>query len=193
MNVLVLSPYPEEIVEVIKREGDNCIVYNNDIEIDYLKLNSIDFIVSYGYSKIIKKEVIKYIKYSIINLHISFLPYNRGYYPNLWSFIDGTPSGVTIHRIDEGIDTGEILFRKQIIIDRRIHTFKSSYKILRKEIENLFSISWINIRQGDCKVIKTKSKGTFHYKKDGDKILSQLESRWSTNIQAALRILGVTN
>ena len=193
MNVLVLSPYPEKIVEVIKRESDNYIVYNEDIDIDYLKLNFIDFIVSYGYSKIIKKEVIKHMKYSIINLHISFLPYNRGYYPNLWSFIEGTPSGVTIHRVNEGIDTGEILFRKKILIDIKIHTFESSYKILRKEIENLFSISWINIRQGNCKVITTKRKGTFHYKKDGDEILSQLESGWSTNILEALRILGVTN
>ena len=35
-------------------------------------------------------------KGKIINLHISFLPFNRGYYPNLWSHQEGTPSGVTI-------------------------------------------------------------------------------------------------
>tara|TARA_Y100001968_G_scaffold307221_2_gene324844 strand:- start:29916 stop:30497 length:582 start_codon:yes stop_codon:yes gene_type:complete len=193
MNVLILSPYPEKLIESIEKEGDHPIVCNDDFNIDYLNSNSIDFIVSYGYTKIINKEIIKYMNNSIINLHISYLPYNRGYYPNLWSHIEGTPSGVTIHRIDEGIDTGQILFRKELIIDQKIHTFESSYKILKKEIESLFFNSWIHIRKGNYKVINTKEVGTFHYKKEGDQLLSQLESGWSTNIKEALKILKINN
>ena len=37
------------------------------------------------------------------------LPYNRGKNPNVWPIIDGTPAGVTLHYIDSGIDTGEII------------------------------------------------------------------------------------
>ena len=33
----------------------------------------------------IEKDIIEFLKYKIINLHISFLPFNRGMYPNLWS------------------------------------------------------------------------------------------------------------
>ncbi|MCL0081308.1 hypothetical protein M1N64_03665 [Peptococcaceae bacterium] len=42
-----------------------------------------------------------------INLHISFLPWNRGADPNFWSFIENAPVGVSIHYLDEGIDTGD--------------------------------------------------------------------------------------
>ena len=47
---------------------------------------------------------------------MSFLPYNRGSHPNFWSFIDDTPKGITIHEIDEGADTGNIVFQKKILI-----------------------------------------------------------------------------
>ena len=46
-----------------------------------------DLIISFGYKKIIKKKVIKLTKRPIINLHISYLPFNRGTYPNFWSFL----------------------------------------------------------------------------------------------------------
>ncbi|HET6279927.1 MAG TPA: formyltransferase family protein, partial [Polyangia bacterium] len=45
----------------------------------------------------------------VVNLHPALLPYNRGQYPNVWSIIEGTPSGTTLHYIDEGIDTGAII------------------------------------------------------------------------------------
>lgn len=44
-----------------------------------------------------------------MNLHISYLPWNKGADPNFWSCIDGTPAGVTLHHIDAGVDTGDII------------------------------------------------------------------------------------
>ncbi|MEM9666371.1 MAG: formyltransferase family protein, partial [Bacteroidota bacterium] len=45
----------------------------------------------------------------LVNLHPGLLPYNRGAYPNVWSLVDQTPAGVTLHQIDAGIDTGPVL------------------------------------------------------------------------------------
>ena len=39
---------------------------------------------------------------------LSYLPFNRGKNPNVWSIIESTPCGATIHKIDEKIDTGKI-------------------------------------------------------------------------------------
>ena len=39
----------------------------------------------------------------------------QGAHPNFWSFYDNTPSGVTIHLIDAGIDTGDVLYQKKLI------------------------------------------------------------------------------
>ena len=49
-----------------------------------------------------------------INLHISLLPWNRGSDPNLWSFLDDTPKGVSIHHIDAGVDTGDVIAQREV-------------------------------------------------------------------------------
>ena len=74
---------------------------------------SYDLIISFGYNKILKKNILEKISRPPINLHISYLPYNRGAYPNFWSFIKETPKGVSIHEINEGIDKGGIIARKK--------------------------------------------------------------------------------
>ena len=87
----------------------NCEVHHSKgviQKVDY------DLIISFGYCKIINRSILDRIKCPIINLHISYLPFNRGAHPNFWSFFDNTPSGVTIHLIDEGIDTGPIIYQK---------------------------------------------------------------------------------
>ena len=193
MKVLVLSPYPSEIIRTLRREGDHYLVFNNKIDIDILKDNKIEYIISYGYKYLISKEIITFIKDKIINLHISYLPFNKGYYPNLWSHIEGSPSGVSIHRIDQGIDTGDIIFRKIIKVDKEVNTFESSYEILKNEIEDLFSNKWRKIREGAYTIIKTKENGSYHAKKEGDQILSKLKSGWQTNISDAIDILGIEN
>ncbi len=51
---------------------------------------------------------------NVINTHPSYLPYNRGKHPYYWAIVDGTPFGATIHRVDDGIDTGTILWNKEV-------------------------------------------------------------------------------
>ena len=97
-----------------------------------------DLVVSYGYRHILKKEVIESSNAPIINLHISYLPWNRGAHPNFWSFYDCTPSGVTIHLIDEGVDTGAIIYQKYVNFNKEENTYSKTYKRLISEIENLF-------------------------------------------------------
>ena len=125
MKVLILSPYPQEIVKILEKNNDKYIIYNEKINVNFLIYNNIEFIISYGYKYIVGKEIVSLFKGKIINLHISFLPFNRGSYPNLWSHLEGSPSGVSIHYMSEGIDKGEILLQKQIKFDEKKHTFKS--------------------------------------------------------------------
>ncbi len=97
-----------------------------------------DFVISFGYKHILSKELLLNTAAPIINLHISYLPWNRGAHPNFWSFYDETPSGVTIHLVDEGIDTGPIIYQKKVNLDRFNKTFTETYNILITEIESLF-------------------------------------------------------
>ena len=66
---------------------------------------------------LLKKRVLNNIIIPIVNLHISYLPWNRGAHPNFWSFFDATPTGVSIHLIDKGIDTGPIIVQKKVKLD----------------------------------------------------------------------------
>ncbi len=138
-----------------------------------------DLIISFGYRKIIKKKILRVTKRPIINLHTSFLPFNRGAHPNFWSFVENTPKGVSIHEINEEIDKGKLIFRKKIKFKNlNKQSFKSTYDILFKEIEELFIKNFFKILNHDYVSIKNFDNGTFHKKKDLPKKLKN----WNVNI-----------
>lgn len=76
-----------------------------------------DVIVVVGYGRIIPKWMLDLPKYGNINLHASLLPKYRGAAPIQWAIANGeTVTGVTIMRIDEGLDTGDILLQRDLPI-----------------------------------------------------------------------------
>ena len=143
-----------------------------------------DFIISFGFRKIISENIIKKIKKPIFNIHLSYLPFNRGAHPNFWSFIENTPAGVSIHKIDKGIDTGNIILRKKINFNiklKKFSTFKKTYDYLFLKAEKLFKNNFNKIYNKKYKKIFSNSKGTFHYKKD----LPKWVKSWNMNISSA--------
>jgi methionyl-tRNA formyltransferase len=146
-----------------------------------------DFILSFGFRKIISENIIKKIKKPIFNIHLSYLPFNRGAHPNFWSFIENTPAGVSIHKIDKGIDTGNVILRKKIYFNislNKFSTFKKTYNFLFLEAEKLFKKNFNKIYNKKYKKILSKHKGTFHYKKD----LPQWVKNWDINISLAKKL-----
>ena len=118
------------------------------------------FLVSYNYKYILPKTVISLFPNKAVNLHISMLPWNRGASPNLWSFVYDTPKGVTIHFIDEGLDTGDILLQRQVFFDESVETFESSYLKLHKVIQELFCDNWQLLKCGKINPVKQGSVRT---------------------------------
>jgi methionyl-tRNA formyltransferase len=145
----------------------------------YAVAKKYDIIISFGYRRIVAKEIIAKLNRPIVNLHISYLPYNRGAHSNFWSFKNKTPKGVTIHEIDDGIDTGNILFRKKInFLIKKNTSLKDTYLILRNEMEKLFKKNFNRIISGKYKIIKQISKKKLNLKKNLPKKLS-----WDTPIK----------
>ena len=69
-----------------------------------------DVIVVVAFGQIIPKEILHMPKYGCINVHASLLPAYRGAAPIQWAVINGDKeSGVTIMRMDEGVDTGDMI------------------------------------------------------------------------------------
>ena len=76
-----------------------------------------DFIVVVAFGHIIAKNILDIPKIATINIHASLLPKYRGSAPIHWAIINGEDkTGVTIMRMDEGMDTGDILLSSEIEI-----------------------------------------------------------------------------
>ena len=137
IRVLFLG-YNEQQTEIITRLMErNCKVWHAQDQID--SIDGYDLVISFGYRHILSKEVIGSGNAPMVNLHSSYLPWNRGAHPNFWSFYDDTPSGVSIHLIDEGVDTGPILYQKYVDISGEDKTFSQTYKKLIFNVKNYFS------------------------------------------------------
>lgn len=69
-----------------------------------------DAIIVVAYGKILPKRILELTQYGCINVHGSLLPRYRGAAPVQWAVLNGdAESGVTTMKLDEGVDTGDIL------------------------------------------------------------------------------------
>ncbi len=162
---IIFLGYSSKKTKLIKflRDKKNTVKVIGNKKIDKLTIENADLIVSFGYRRIIKSNQIKFSKRPIINLHISYLPYNKGSHPNFWSFVENTPKGVTIHEIDKKIDNGPMIARRKIVFKKQKNlTFKNTQELLIKEIEKLFIQNYVKILSGNYSIKKASSKGTFH-------------------------------
>ena len=168
-----------KLIKMLETKGYK--VSNITRKISFSDIENNDLYISFGYRKIIPKKILQRAKRPIINLHLSFLPFNRGAHPNFWSFIEDTPSGVSIHEIDNGVDTGPIIFQKKIKFNYKKNkniTFKSTYNILFKEVESLFAKNINKLISKNYKTYKQKNKFSIHKKKD----LPKNVKSWSQKI-----------
>jgi methionyl-tRNA formyltransferase len=124
--------------------------------------------IFFGY--IFLQDFIDLFRAGILNLHPSYLPYNRGQYPNVWSIVEETPAGVTLHKIDEGIDTGNIIAQHDVPVTWT-DTGESLYKKCEQSSLKLFTEFWPRIREGKAQGISQSTvAGTYHSTKDVQKI-----------------------
>src|SRR5215470_9599709 len=70
--------------------------------------------VSFGY--VLRPEFLALFG-SVLNLHPALLPHNRGAHPNVWSLVESTPAGVTLHHVDPGVDTGDIVAQAEVPVE----------------------------------------------------------------------------
>lgn len=159
--------------------------YFENIDESQINSKNYKFIICYRYKNILSKKIVSNFKKKIINCHSSFLPWNRGSYPNFWSFFYDTPKGVTIHYINEHIDTGEIILQKNINLKITNNTtLKNTYKILDKNLEDLLVANFDEILKNKIKCTKQDITGTFYNKSDLKKFKKFLKKGWNTKVKS---------
>ncbi len=158
---------------------------NNKKNINILNKFNSDISISMSYNQIFDKNFLNIYKNRIINCHAGALPFYRGRSPINWAIINGEKKiGITTHIINTGIDKGDILDQKFIIIKKE-DNYKSilnkCYKLCPKQLYGV-------LKKLKNKSIKSKKqsliskKGSYYFKrKKGDEIINFNESYINVN------------
>ncbi len=121
----------------IKEQGHETTFIKDRLSVEWVKKENFDLTVSYTYRYILTKEMLEALDFNAVNLHNSYLPFNRGASPNLWSLAEGTPRGVTLHYMDASLDKGFIIAQR-LVTHGDGETIRSSYENLNKNAIELF-------------------------------------------------------
>ena len=129
--------------------------------LDTLKEIDPELIVVVAYGKILPKYVLDYPKYGCINGHASILPEYRGAAPIQRAIIDGkTETGVSIQRMDIGLDTGDVIHVEKVDIEEN-DNFESVHDKLAEASSKALLTTVSLLRDG--KATYTKQGDIFTY------------------------------
>lgn len=140
-----------------------------DSFVEELRALNPDVIVVIAFGQILSKEILDLPKYGCVNVHASLLPKYRGAAPIQWAVIDGEEkSGVCTMKMDEGLDTGDIIDKEEITLDSK-ETGGSLFDKLAALGGELILKTLQNLEFGNAQFIKQDdSKSTYAKKMTKD-------------------------
>jgi dTDP-4-amino-4,6-dideoxyglucose formyltransferase len=100
-----------------------------------------------------------------VNFHPGLNPHNRGWFPHIFSMINGKPAGITIHEMDEQIDHGPIIHQERIQIRANEVSLDVYHRIIERE-KALFD-EWIErLISGQYRTLPPPEEGNYNSRKD---------------------------
>lgn len=139
-------------------------------------ISNFDLIFSLHSKQFFPKDLITNVR--CINIHPGLNPYNRGWYPQVFSIINNLPAGVTIHEMDEYLDHGPIICQAEVKIMDWDTSLSVYTKLQTAELE-LLALNLQRIIGGEYKTTKAE-EGNINHKIDFENIreldLSEVDS-----------------
>jgi methionyl-tRNA formyltransferase len=130
---------------------------NHENNIKYIKEKSPDLILCFGWSQLLKKEILDIPKIGVIGYHPALLPKNKGRHPIIWALVLGLEkTGSTFFFMNENADDGEIISQEVVEIkyeDNARTLYDKLKKISLNQIENILN----NIENNKIKEIKNNN------------------------------------
>ncbi|WP_289021497.1 dTDP-4-amino-4,6-dideoxyglucose formyltransferase [uncultured Salegentibacter sp.] len=149
-----------------------------------------DLVFSMHCKQIFPSKLVQNVK--CINIHPGYNPFNRGWYPQVFSIIHDLPIGATIHEIDEKLDNGPIIDRIQVdknawdtSLDLYERVVEAEIKLLKKNLPKIL--------EGKYLTIKPEFSGKTYLKKDFKKLLEIDTSEKITSIGFINRLRALTH
>jgi len=168
----------KEILDFCKKEDLNII---KDLE-EYKLLQNVHIAISVQYHKILKQEDIDVASDITVNLHMAPVPEYRGCNQFSFAIINKENFfGTTLHLIDKGVDSGDILFERRFSISKDIDV-ETLYNKTFKESVILFTENLGKIISGNYKPIPqkiSKNKKTYFYKRKDIEKIKKIDLTWN--------------
>lgn len=153
---------------------------------DEVKAFNLNFILLAWWPYIVKKDILRLPINGILNFHPSLLPCARGKNYNFWTIVEEVPFGVTIHFVNEEIDSGDILFQKEIAVLWE-DTGKTLYEKAQIEMIDLFKHNYCALVEGNYIRRKQDLKqGSFH-------LGIEMEKKAELNLKSTLLVRELLN
>lgn len=165
----------EELFDWLELQGNVVIRYQEKLFPEWCELHQFELTVSYTYRYVLTEKVLEALGGNVVNIHNSYLPWNRGADPNIWSILDGTPRGVTLHYMNAGLDKGEIIAQR-LLGKAEAGTLRSSYDDLDKAAKELFKDAFAFYGEWTQMKKISLGGGSYHSVKDGEKIKRAIDS-----------------
>ena len=134
--------------------------------LDALGALDLDYIVAVHFPYLFPPEALRLARVGVLNLHPAFLPYNRGWHTASWAILEGTPVGATLHFMDEGVDTGDIVHQRELAVlpDDTADTLYRRIKELELEV---FQQAWPAVEGGAVRRLpQPRQAGSTHRRED---------------------------
>jgi len=155
--------------------------------VNEIRILNPDLIISAYYRKIFPKELIDIPRLGILNIHPSSLPYYRGPVPTAWAILNNEKQfGITIHKVDTGIDTGDILVQTIYNIDDEetgyelyLRAMRLGARLLIDNFDNIINQKIEPLKQpiGGSYYGKLKSRVFVDWKQSAQKIKNTVRIR----------------
>lgn len=143
---LVVTKKSNEISSLANSNGvPTHVSKSKNLDIANLK-EAYDLGILAWWPDLIGQEVLDTAKHGFINTHPSLLPFNKGKHPNFWAIIEEVPFGVSIHKVKMEVDSGDILYQKEILYGWSDNA-ESLYKRAIDEMISLFIQKYPKIRK----------------------------------------------
>jgi methionyl-tRNA formyltransferase len=130
-------------------------------EIEQLRATAPHYLISIHYPYLFCAEVLAIPQLGALNLHPSWLPFNRGWHTPTWAILQKTPIGATLHWITVDLDAGDIALQRRVEISMGDTADSLYQKVLAAEV-TLFCDAIPLIRSMSLARMKQPSTGTFH-------------------------------
>jgi methionyl-tRNA formyltransferase len=162
---LVVTVEEDQIFQEARREGVECCALSSVPDIaDYAQFRGLafDLGVLAWWPKLIRQPLIDLPMHGFVNTHPSLLPHNRGKHYNFWALVEQAPFGVSLHFVDRGIDSGDIIAQREIPYDWE-DTGESLYVKAQAGMIELFASTYPQLRSLTiARRAQDPSLGSFH-------------------------------